>query len=252
LVLLSCSVLAIAAGSTPKILVHAGAGIRPPLDEIGALFQKQTGIRVDFNYKGSGCLLVDIGMSKKGDVYIPGETFYMDQARQKKLVADSRVVAGMQTVIIVQKGNPKGIARAQDLARPGLRIGLGDFEAVAAGRAAKEVLQKAGVLDAVVKNRVMSALNVIELGNGVKLNHLDAAIVWDATAALYENGEVTTIPIERNIAVVSPVPAAVLLCSQHQQAARRFVDFLGSDAAARIFVKHGYSVPRQGRKAGRR
>lgn len=240
-----CSTAAFSAEARPRLLVHAGAGIRPPLDEIGALYRKQTGIRVDYNYKGSGCLLVDISISKKGDVYIPGETFYMDQARCKQLVRDEQIVAGMETVIVVQKGNPKRITGVKDLARPGLRIGLGDFEAVAAGKAAKEVLEKAGLLKEVVKNRVMSALNVIELGNGVKLNHLDAAIVWDATAALYKPSELTTLPIAEELSVYSPIPAAVLVDSQQPEEAARFVHFLGGPEAARIFRKHGYSVPKR-------
>jgi ABC-type molybdate transport system substrate-binding protein len=85
---------------------------------------------------------------------------------------------------------------------------------------------------------------VIELGNGVKLNHLDAAIVWDATAALYKPTELMTIPIANAVSVFSPIPAAVLKDSQQPEEAARFVRFLGGPEAAQIFRKYGYSVPK--------
>ena len=116
------------------LTVHAGAGIRPPLDELGALFEKKTGVKIEYNYKGSGCLLADICLSQRGDVYIPGELFYVKQAQERGFIETSRLVAQMSTVVIVQKGNPKRIMGLKDLTREGLRIGLGDPKAVAAGR----------------------------------------------------------------------------------------------------------------------
>lgn len=225
------------------LIVHAGAGIRPPLDELGALFDKKNGVKVEYNYKGSGCLLADICFSKRGDVYIPGETFYVKQAQERGFIETSRVVAQMATVVIVQKGNPKRIAGLKDLTRQGLRIGLGDPKAVAAGRAATETLVKAGILKQVEPNVVMGALNVVELGIGVKLRHLDAAIVWDATAHLFRDDvEILTLPDEWR--VDTPIPVAVLKFSAHPDDAKRFMEFLASDEAAKIFLKHGYGVPK--------
>jgi len=231
--------------SGATLLVHAGAGIRPPLDKLGEMFQKETGVRVDYSYKGSGCLLADICLSKKGDVYIPGETFYMQQAKGKKFITKDRIVAGMTTVLIVQKGNPKKIRGLKDLSRPGLRLGMGDWEAVAAGKAAREALTRAGVFKEVQKNLVMSALNVIELGNAVKLGHLDAAIVWDATAALYKKTEMETISLPDEHRVYSPIPVGVLTFSKHPKEAERFMNFLASDSAAKVFQEYGYSVSKK-------
>jgi molybdate transport system substrate-binding protein len=224
------------------LIVHAGAGIRPPLDELGRAFEKNTGVRVDYSYKGSGCLLADICFSKKGDAYIPGEQFYIDQAKERGFIAKSRVVAQMSTVILVQKGNPKRIRSLEDLARPGLRVGIGDPEAVAVGRAASQALVKAGVLKDVQANVVMKALNVVELGIGVKLKHLDAAIVWDATAALFR-GEAEMIEMPEKWRVDCPIPVGVLTFSSHQSEALKYMDFLASQQAQKVFVKHGYGLP---------
>ena len=226
------------------LLVHAGAGIRPALDELGAEFQKKTGTRVDYNYKGSACLLPDVCVSRKGDVYIPGELYFMQQAVDRKLVHEGfAVVASMTTVIVIQSGNPKGIRSVHDLTKPGIRLGLGDPQAVAIGRAARECLVRAGAWEGAKKNLVMSAQNVTELSNAVKMKQIDAAIVWDATAALYQETELARVDVQPAWATCSPVPAGVLQFSKNPREAHAYVDFLASDEGRKIFLKHGFGPP---------
>ena len=236
------------AAEATTLTVHAGAGIRPPLDELGEMFQRQTGIRVDYSYKGSGCLLADICFSQTGDVYIPGELFYVQQARSRGFIGQERVVAEMSTVIIAQRGNPRNIQSLRDLSRSGLRVGLGDPQAVAAGRAAVEALDNAGVRVAVQENVVMTALNVIELGNAVKLRHLDGAIVWDATAALFGD-QVASVSMPAAHRVDCPIPVATLTFAENPREAVQFMNFLASEEGARVFLKHGYGVPTNGEEA---
>ena len=236
--------MARAESGTVTLLVHSGAALRPAMDELGVMFEKKTGVKIDYNYKGSGCLLPDVCMSQKGDVYLPGELYFMKQAEDRKIVKPGyKVVATMTTVIIVQPGNPKRIKGLADLARPGVRLGLGEPKAVAIGRAARECLVKARVWTEAEKNLVLSSQNVSELGNAVKMKHIDAAIVWDAAAAMYNGKEMLVIPIPAQYAVCSPVPAGVVKFTQHGTEAKQFVDFLATPEATRVFVKHGFGAP---------
>lgn len=233
-----------AANAGTTLLAHAGAALRPALDDLGARFEKKTGTKIDYNYKGSACLLPDVCVSQKGDIYIPGELYFMEQAVERDVVKPGyKVVATMTTVLIVQAGNPKKIKGIQDLAKPGIRLGLGDPQAVAIGRAARECLVKARVWEKAQKNLVMSAQNVTELSNAVKLKQLDAAIVWDATAAMYGPKEMVTIPIPAKYVVCSPVPAGALKFTKNPRQAQAFLDYLASPAATRIFVKYGFGAP---------
>jgi molybdate transport system substrate-binding protein len=244
--LIMVGVLAIvrAAPAGTTLLVHAGAALRPALDELGAQFEKKTGTRIDYNYKGSGCLLPDVCVSQKGDVYVPGEQYFMQQAVDRGLVKpNSKVVATMTTVLIVQAGNPKRVKGVQDLAKPGIRLGLGDPQVVAIGRAARECLVRAKVWEGAKKNMVMSSQNVSELGNAVKMKQIDAAIIWNATAAMYNSREMAVIPIPAKYAVCSPVPAGVLKFTKGPREAQAFVDFLASDQGRRVFVAHGFGAP---------
>ncbi len=243
-----------AAPAKTTLLVHSGAALRPALDELGAMFEKKTGTRIDYNYKGSACLLPDVCVSQTGDVYIPGELYFMEQAVERGLVKpDYQVVATMTTVLIVQAGNPKKIRALGDVAKPGIRLGLGDPQAVAIGRAARESLVKVGVWERVKKNVVMSAQNVSELSNAVKLKQLDAAIVWDATAAMYGPKDILTIRIPTKYAVCSPVPAGALKFTKNPREVQAYLDFLAGADATRVFVAHGFGArpevcPKTGRK----
>ena len=244
LITIGVLVLLRAANAGTTLLVHAGAALRPALDDLGAQFEKKTGTKIDYNYKGSACLLPDVCVSQKGDIYIPGELYFMEQAVDRDIVKPGyKLVATMTTVLIVQAGNPKKIKGVQDLAKRGIRLGLGDPQAVAIGRAARECLVKAGVWKGAQKNLVMSAQNVSELSNAVKLKQLDAAIVWDATAAMYGPKEIVTIPIPAKYAVCSPVPAGALKFTKNPRQAQAFINFLASPEATRVFVAHGFGAP---------
>ncbi|MGQ9730548.1 MAG: molybdate ABC transporter substrate-binding protein [Candidatus Zipacnadales bacterium] len=221
------------------LFVHCGAGLRPPMDELAALFEKRTGIRVDMAYKGSGCLLADIQFSHKGDLYMPGETEYMDQAQKRGFIVEQRPIATMETVIITPKKDRETVKTLQDLAKPGLKVGLGAMPQVAVGIAAKRVLSKAGLWEAVQKNVTMNALNVIELANSVKLDGLDAAIVWNATARLVEN-DVNIIPIDPQYTYRSIISLGTLKFSRHSAQAQLFLNFVSSAEGQEIFRKHGY------------
>jgi molybdate transport system substrate-binding protein len=223
------------------LMVHCGAGLRPPMEELAKLFEKRTGTQVDVAYKGSGCLLADIEFSRKGDLYMPGEAEYMEQAVRKGFIIEHRPVATMETVIITPLHQKVAVASLSDLAKPGVKVGLGADPQVAVGAAARKVLTKAGLWDAVSKNVTMNALNVVELANACKLDALDAAIVWDATAHLVA-GQVKVIRIDPKHSFRATVPLGSLKVSRHPDRAQLFLDLVSGIEGQEVFRKHGYGV----------
>ncbi len=225
-----------------SLYLYCGAGIHPPIAEAIAAFRKETGVDVRADYAGSGTLLSNIRASKRGDLYLPGEADYIDRAENFGLIASRRDLCFFVPVILVPKGNPKGIKSLQDLAQPGLRLGLGNPDACAIGQLCVRLFQKNNIpLDAIAKNTKMHTLTVNELGLQVKLGQLDAAIVWDATAAYYRDStEAVPIPAEQNL--ISRVTIAILNTATDRALAQRFVDFLAGEAGQAIFKKHNYTT----------
>lgn len=220
-----------------SILVYAGAGLQPPLTEIGPLFTAQYGIAVQYNYGGGGTLITQMNLTRKGDVFMPGSTMDFKMAKMQGLVSDSKLVAYHVPVIVVQKGNPKNITSLEDFARPGLRVALGDVKATAIGQAAAQMFGSLDITDAVEKNVVTRTPTISELTVIMNTGQADAAILtldqYNATTM-----DEITIPLSENDVLITPIGATTF--SQNTTAANEFVDFVASDQGKAIFAKYGF------------
>ena len=228
------------AAGKKEILVYCGAGLRPPCAELAAAFEKKHGVKVVTDYAGSEVLLSKLRLARKGDVYMPGDRHYVDQAAEKGMITSQKSVCYFVPTIFVRKGNPKKIKGLDDLIRPGTKLGLGNEKACAIGRKSKKIFKKNGIAWAdVEKNLKYRSLTVNELGMQIQAKSLDAVIVWDAVAKQYsKHGEEVPIPAEKN--VISTVDAGVLKFASDRGTAEKFVEFASSERGLAIFKKHGY------------
>ena len=225
------------------LYVYCGAGLRPAMDAIQDAFEDgHPDLRLEIGYAGSGCLLSQLTFAKRGDLYVPGEDFYVNQAQERGFVKESKVVGQLVPVILVQKGNPKGIKTLQDLTKPGLKLGIGEPEAVAIGRTAMAMFKAAGIEKQIEPNVAVRVANVIEIGNDIKLQHIDAGVVWNITAAQFPK-DADAIEIPASLRKASPVPVGVLTFSKAPEAAQKVADFMASEEGRQILVDHGLAAP---------
>ena len=61
----------IAQSSSKRILIFAGAASKPATEEAIKIFQEKTGFAVDVIFGGSGFVLSQMKLTKKGDLYFP-------------------------------------------------------------------------------------------------------------------------------------------------------------------------------------
>ena len=224
----------------PKLLLYCGAALRPPVEEAIELFQRRTGVRVEADYGASNLLLGRLKISRRGDVFLPGDAFYVSEAEAEGLVAESKDVAWFVPVIMVPKGNPRGIETVADLAAPGVRLALADERAAAIGRITPDIFRANGVpLDDVERNTAFTGVTAPELAQAVALGHVDATIIWRPVAMRYpDSAEIVEIPRETN--VLSPVAVAALTTSDFPDEARQLVAFLAGPMGQECFRKHHY------------
>lgn len=230
------------ASSLPVLRLYCGAGIRPPVAEMVKRFSQLHNIRMECDYAGSNILLSRIKLTHRGDLYMPGDVRYVEQARREGLIATSVTACYFVPVILVSRTTRYQIRSVDDLAQPGLRLGIGDPEACAIGKTAHRIFQKSGAdVSSILSNVVFRSLTVNELGLQVKTGELDAVIVWDAIAHRYRDvARIVPIPPEHN--VLSTVPVAVLRFSRYPKLATAFQRFVVSQEGKRIFRNHGYTV----------
>jgi molybdate transport system substrate-binding protein len=89
-----------------EIRFFCGAAVKVPMDEIIQSYEKDKGIRVNVIYSGSGVLLSQMELSKRGDVYLCGSPDYITIGEEKGLLikGTDRLVAYLVPAIIVPQG----------------------------------------------------------------------------------------------------------------------------------------------------
>ena len=226
-----------------SIMVGAGAGLKPALEPVAEVFTVKTGIKVDYSYLCSAMVLTNMQLTRSGDVMVPGSQHYMDLAIEKGVIdPDSVAIAGyMIPVIAVQKGNPHNITCLEDLKKPGLKVGVGEKEALAVGRLTEKMLKALGLYEDVMKNVVLTAGSASKLMLPLAMKNLDAEINWMATAKAFED-KVDIIKIDPRKLKYSVAPIGMTVYSKNKEAAQQYLDFVGSKEAREIFGKYGFAA----------
>ncbi len=228
-----------------ELLVFAAAGTKPAIDEASKLFEQKYGTQITVNYGGGGEVLSSMVIAKKGDIYIAPEQRFMNNAKKQGAVdANSTIntLAYMIPVIGVKKGNPKNIQSLADLAKPGIKVVMGNPETTALGDLVPQMLQKAGLYDAVKQNIVTNAPQVTAIITMLKMNQVDAGVIWHYFGTTASNDvDIIWIPKEY-VTGVGEILAAVSTYSQEAKTAQKFIDLLVSSEGKEIFKKNGYIV----------
>jgi molybdate transport system substrate-binding protein len=228
-----------------ELFVFAGAASKPPTEEAARVFEKKTGVKVNITFGGSGFVLSQMTLAKKGDIYFPGSSDFMEVAKRKGLVfpESEKNVVYLVPAINVQKGNPKGIKSLKDLTRPGLRVAIASPDAVCVGLYAVEIIEKNLKPDekaALRKNIVNYTESCEKTATAISLKVADAVIGW-RVFQYWDPERIETIPLKKEeIARIGYIPIAVSKFTADRPLAQRFIDFILSDEGRAIFRKHHY------------
>lgn len=165
-----------------ELLVLCGGSFRPPMEEIAAGFEKETGVKVRLSFGQSEDLLPQVKIGRAGDVFVTHDPF-LDYTKEAGALLREEQVGFVAPVLVVRKGNPAGVKSIEDLAKPGVKVALPNPDYSTCGEMLFALLEKKGIKDAVVKN----AGNAIfrshaETGNALKLESRDAGVMWNGSA----------------------------------------------------------------------
>ena len=138
------SSIAFARDDSKELLVFAGAGMRLPLTDVGEDFERKYGVKVLYDFEGSGRLGNKILVGQSPDIFIPGSDKWSKILKKKGYVKDCAPVAYHTPVIITPKGNSK-VNSLGDFLDSNNRLVLGDDRACAIGGVSAAILKKAGL-----------------------------------------------------------------------------------------------------------
>ena len=229
----------------PALQVFAGAASKPALEELAQRYRELSGTEVELVLGGSGTVLTQMRLARRGDIYLPGSSDSMLRAVREGLVLPEteRQVAWVVPALTVPRDNPAGIRYLRDLLRPGLRVLLANPETVCLGAYAVEILEHAFSPDEIAtlrQNIVNYADSCERTAAIVALRQADVTLGWHVFERWYPD-RLTTIRLPpEQVLRAGYVSGAVSRFARDRAAAERFLEFLCGPQGRATFARYGY------------
>ena len=232
----------VAGERSDELFMYCAAGMRRPVEEIAAMYEREYNVRIRLQYGGSNTLLSQIKVSRVGDLYLAADTSYLKLAADEGLVAEIVPIATMSAVLCVPQGNPQNVQSVDDLLRDDVRVALGNPDQTAIGKTVRHALQSLGkweTLESHVRETGVFKPTVNDVANDIKLGSIDAGVLWDSVAAQYPEIEAIGDQVESLGSV--DIAIGILTSCEQPSEALHFVRYLtASDRGLPVFERMGY------------
>jgi molybdate transport system substrate-binding protein len=227
--------------ATP-VNVFAAASLTDALKQIAVDYEKTSGDHIAFNFAASGPLARQIEAGAPADVFISA-----DEARADELAGKGLLVTGSRrsllgnTLVIVTPPDNTTIHTPTDLTNSAVkRIALGDPKSVPCGTYSRQYFDGLGVWP-LVAAKMIPCENVRSVLATVETGDVDAGIVYKTDAAVSKNVKVVyEVPVADGPKIT--YPAALVSGSSQTEAAQKFLDYLSTPRAQKIFRDAGFVV----------
>ena len=247
-----------AAGESAELVVFAAASLTETLNVLAETYTANNpGVTFQFNFDSSGTLKTQIQEGAECDLFLSAGQKQMNQldiaasaeANPEGLDFvddDTRVdLLENKVVLCVPEGNPKGIESFEDLAAH-LKAGdilfcMGNSD-VPVGQYTQKILAYYDLDEAALAAAGVIAYgsNVKEVTTQIREASVDAGVIYctDATSAALSIVDEATAEMCGQVVY----PAAVLKNAPHAEAAKEFLAYLRTDAAADVFESVGFTA----------
>jgi molybdate transport system substrate-binding protein len=237
-----------------ELIVFAAASMTETMNQIKDMYEaKEPNIKITYNFDSSGTLLKQIVAGADCDLFISAAQKQMNQldsTRDEKDNPDKNdfVLQGTRVNLLENKvalavpdGNPKGIETFADLTTDKLSLlAIGNSD-VPVGAYTLEILEYLGkpVEELEKEGKITYGSNVKEVTTQVKEGTVDAGIIYatDAASANLQVVDLATKDMCRQVIY----PAAVLNITKNEDEAKKFLDYLKTDEAMKVFESVGFA-----------
>ncbi|MEJ2754772.1 MAG: molybdate ABC transporter substrate-binding protein [Gammaproteobacteria bacterium] len=241
-----------------KLLVFAAASLGQVMQQIGAAFERESGVRVRFNFAGSNVLARQIVVAPKADVFLSADTHWMDYLAEKNQIdhASRRSFLSNRLVFIAHPSSAFSMSSPEQLlSLPFRYFAMGDPEVVPVGRYAKTYLRSVSMVGSehslwpLVQKRVLPASDVTAATAMVAALPDVVGMVYKTDALASPRVRVLFEPTLKDMPPIRYEGAAVTTVSQtdyaqrHAALARDFLQFLSSPVALITFRSYGFTLP---------
>lgn len=229
--------------SAATVTVFAAASLTDSLKAIASDYEKSSGDTLVFNFAASGTLARQIEAGAPADLFFSADEAKADALEKKGLlVSDTRKSLLGNSLVIITAPDAAAIQAPADLTNAAIQhLALGDVKTVPAGTYAKAYLEKLSLWPA-LEPKVIPCENVRAVLAAVASGNVDAGIVYQTDAAISKKVKVAyAVPAADGPKISYPL--ALVKDAPQPEAARKFIAYLESPAAAATFRHFGFLVP---------
>ena len=226
------------AAAEEELMILCGSSFSPPMEKLCQMFEKETGKKAVLSFGGSEDLLPQVKLKSNGDLFVTHDP-YMDYTKQADALLRWVQVGNLAPVLVVRKGNPKGLKKIEDLTKEGLEVLLPNPEFSTCGEMVFALLEKKGIKDAVLKNvgnRMFRSH--ADIGNKMQLSAGDAAIMWNGVAHNFVD-KIDIVPVPYEYEKEIRVGVIGLSYSEKKDRVEEFLKFVDEHGTA-VFKEFGY------------
>lgn len=225
--------------SSNNLVVFAASSLTAAFTAIGAEFaDEHPGADVTFNFLGSSELVAQLVQGAPADVFVSADDLNMTKFLDAAENDGEPVVFAKNTFeMIVEPGNPRGIADVTDLANPNLIVVL-CADSAPCGRGAATILSNAGVTvtPKSLEERVKGVVTKVTSGEA------DAGIVY-VTDVLAVGAAAEGVAIPADLNVINNYSAVVTRGAPNPAVAHAFLDFVAGARGKAILASYGFLAP---------
>ncbi len=239
------------------VRVFSARACAAPLEKAAKLFEEQSGIHVQIDVCSRHCaapvaeeasgetggddFLLEISDAGIHDLAIGGAEYLLDDGEIRGIVQrhERRFIASRVSAIIVPAGNPKNIKSVEDMAGPGVRVGVSVIDCLKG--LWEDITGRLGLMDQIRKNISYYANGCIAIVEAVADNQVDAAFGWTAFQHL-EPDRIEVVEMPKEQQVLRGTGVGMLSFTKDADAARKFMDFLTNQEARAFYKEFGWVV----------
>lgn len=226
-----------------SLTVSAAASLSFAFEEIAPLFERETNLKVAYNFASSGRLTHQIEEGAPVDVFASANAAYVDRlAEQGLIVPESRHrFARGALALWMREDSPLAATELRDVLQA-KRFAIANPAYAPYGVAARQALQRAGLWDR-MQDRLILAANVRQTMQYAASGNVDAALV---AVSLGEQSTGKWIRVDEKLYDPIYQVLVVIKDSPRLEAAHRFSAFLRSDPARAVLQRYGFLAPEVG------
>lgn len=242
--LLACACLMSTAASAERLTIAAAANLKWAMDEVIAAYQQtHAGSAVDVIYGSSGKLHAQIRNGAPFDMYFSADMAYPRALAEAGFAASQVRPYALGRIVLWSASRDVSRMTMQDLADPEIeRIAMANPRHAPYGKRAEEALRATGVWDK-VESRLVYGESIAQAAQFVHTGNAQVGIIALAMALSPElaGGSHWLIPDDLH----EPLEQGFIITrrAEDNAAARRFANFMGSEPARAVLLKHGFALP---------